>query len=82
MSAPRRAVVLTAEIQADTRHDLASALFNLASQIEAGEVCGPTVVSGGFSSCYILHLSEGDEPTHDQFVEQLRTFLHNEQVAT
>lgn len=84
MNAPRRAVVLTAEIQADTRRDLASALFNLATQLEAGEISGPVVVSGGYNSGYILHLQEDEGPTHDEFVERLRAFLQdkqNEQVA-
>lgn len=73
--APRRAVILTAEIQADSRRELASALFNLSHQIDAGEINGPVVTSGGYSSGYILHLEEGDHPTHNEWAEQIKAFL-------
>jgi hypothetical protein len=72
---PRRAVVLTAEIQADNRSELASALFNLAMQIDRAEIVGPTVISGGYSSGYILHITENEEQTHDAWALQVKEFL-------
>lgn len=72
---PRRAVVLTAEIQADSREELASALFNLSNQLSAGELRGPSVISGGYSSGYILHITENEEQTHDAWAMQVQEFL-------
>lgn len=73
--APRRAVVLTAEIQADSRSDLASALFNLAIQIDRAEIVGPTVISGGYSSGHILHITENEAQTHDAWAKQVQEYL-------
>ena len=73
--APRRAVVLTAEIQADSRRELSRALFDIATQLHCGEINGPVVISGGYSSGYILHLEEGEHPTHDEWAEQIKAYL-------
>lgn len=73
--APRRAVVLTAEIQADSREDLASTLFNLSNQFSAGEINGTTVISGGYSSDYILHIAENGAQTHDAWALQIQEYL-------
>lgn len=73
--APRRAVRLTLVMDADTRHDLASLLFNMAEQIERGEIT--TGLSGGDSSGSIYELTENLAITHDVYFQQVRDYLHN-----
>lgn len=73
---PRRAVVLKAEIEADTRHDLASHLLNLATQLDRGDLQGPISISGGFSSGHIIEPLENSEPSHDEWAAQLSAYLH------
>lgn len=71
--APVRACRFALDLQADTRQDLANALYNMASQIERGEMTRG--VSGGYSSGYIYELAENAGPTHDEWAQQLRTYL-------
>lgn len=73
MEAPRRAVCLTLKLEADTRADLASALFSMASRIERGEMTRG--VSGGPDSGAIYELAESDSPTHDEYFAQVREYL-------
>lgn len=71
--APKRACRFVLDLQADTRQDLADALYNMASQIECGEMTQG--VSGGYSSGHIYELSENDRPTHTEWAQQLRDYL-------
>ncbi len=73
MTPPERAVRLTMKLTADDRQALANALYNIACQVERGEMT--TGVSGGCDSGYIYELIEGDRPTHDEYFEQLRAHL-------
>ena len=74
--APKRACRFELDLQADTRDELASALFNLATRIERGELS--TGVSGGYSSGCVYSLTESDRPTHAEYVEQLNAYLKRE----
>lgn len=77
-NAPKRACQFLLDLQADTRQDLADALYNMAIQIERGEM---TVgISGGNSSGYIYELIENERPTHDEFVQKLRAYLSAKQA--
>jgi hypothetical protein len=73
LDAPKRACRFVLDLEADTRQDLAGALFNISSRIERGEMTHG--VSGGYSSGYIYELTENDTPTHDEWAERLRTYL-------
>jgi len=73
-NAPRRAVVMIAKIEANTRRDLANHLHNLALDLESGEV-GETSISGSPSSGHIVHLSEMEGPTRDEYFAQLDGWL-------
>jgi hypothetical protein len=71
--APKRACRFVLDLEADTRDDLATALYNMASQLERGELTKG--VSGGYSSGYIYELIENDTPTHDEWARNLRAYL-------
>jgi hypothetical protein len=70
---PRRACRLVLDMQADDRKALAGALFNLAHQIETGQ--SSKGVSGGYSSGYIYELVENDQPSHDEWYKDLKSYL-------
>lgn len=72
-AAPRRAVRLTMEVDADTRADLASYLINMAHKIERGLVTRG--VSGSPSSGAIYELLEDPTQTHDAYFAQVRAYL-------
>jgi hypothetical protein len=76
---PQRACRLLLNLQADSREELAGALYNMASRIERGEMSKG--VSGGPSSGYIYELVEGEHPTHDDYFQQLTAYLDNKQAA-
>lgn len=78
--APRRACRFVLDLEADTRDDIAAALYNMASQIERGEMTQG--VSGGYSSGYIYELSESDHPTHTEWAESLRAYLDDKKAAS
>lgn len=80
VEAPKRACRFVLDLEADTRDDLATALYNIASQIERGELTQG--VSGGYSSGYIYELSENDRPTHTEWAKQLRAYLDAKQNST
>lgn len=70
---PKRACVLTLKMEADTRADMASALFNIADLIERGEL---TVgASGGVNSGAIYEYIESDKPTHEEYFIALQKYL-------
>ena len=71
--APKRACRFVLDLEADTRDDLATALYNIASQLERGELTKG--VSGGYSSGFIYELVENDGPTHDEWARNLRAYL-------
>jgi hypothetical protein len=77
--APKRACRFVLDLQADTRQDLADALYNMASQIERGEMTSG--VSGGYSSGYVYELIENDRPTHDEWARDLRAYLDRRMAA-
>lgn len=72
---PKRSVVLTACIQADSIHDLCSHLLNLAADIEIGGESQGQSISGGVSSSHFLELSIDSNMTHDIYFEQIRAHL-------
>lgn len=76
---PRRAVMLTIKLEADTRQAMASALFDIGDQISRGELS--TGVCGGYDSSYIYEYVEGNTPTHSEYAEQLRTYLREKKAA-
>lgn len=78
-AAPKRACRFMLDLQADTRKELADALYNMAIQIERGEMTNG--VSGGYPSGFIYELVENDRPTHDEFVRDLRAYLEAKQAA-
>lgn len=71
--APHRAVRLTIAIEADTPHDMATALVNLARRIERNEVT--TGVWGSPSDGAIYELLTDPEMTHDAYHRALRNYL-------
>lgn len=77
--APKRACRLVLDMEADTRRDLADALYNMASQLERGELTRG--VSGGYSSGYVYELTESDHPTHDEWAKNLRAYLAERKAA-
>lgn len=78
-NAPKRACRFVLDLQADNRQELADALYNIASRIERGEMTKG--LSGGYSSGYIYELVENDGPTHDEFVQQLSSYLDQQNDA-
>lgn len=78
--APKRACRFVLDLEADTRDDLATALFNIASQLERSELTQG--VSGGYSSGYIYELSENDRPSHTEWAQQLRAYLDAKHNST
>ena len=79
MTPPERAVRLTMKLTADDRQALANALYNIACQVERGEMT--TGVSGGCDSGFIYELIENDHPTHDEYFIQLRAYLDAKKEA-
>lgn len=75
---PNRAVVLIANIQADTREGMASALYNLALEIERGRFAKGVSISGSHSSGWIIQYLENEGPTHDEYFIQLNRYLSGE----
>lgn len=71
---PKRACVLTLEMEADTHQEMVSALRNFMIQLDRKEL-GGSGVSGGYSSSHIYSLTVADQPTHDEFFEQLNAYL-------
>jgi hypothetical protein len=72
---PQRAVTMTLIIGADTRRDMSDALEQLAFDIAAGQINGPSGCSGGSGSGYSYSFSAKDGPTHDEYVAQLAAYL-------
>jgi hypothetical protein len=70
---PRRACRFVLDLQADDRRALASALYQMADQIERGQM--GRSISGGYSAGYICELIENDHPTHDEWYEELTAYL-------
>jgi hypothetical protein len=70
---PHRACRLLLDLEADSRDELAGALFNMADRISRGEMSRG--VSGGYSSGYIYELVENESPSHDEFFQQLTAYL-------
>jgi hypothetical protein len=62
------------DLQADSIEALCSALFNLSNQIAARDM-SRTCTSGGYDSGYTYRLAVSEGPTHDEYAEQLNTYL-------
>lgn len=76
---PHRRFRLTVAMEADTREDLVSAVFNLATRIDRGEV---TVgVCGGSHSGEIYELIEDPTKDHDTYHAELRAYLDARRAA-
>lgn len=72
---PRRAFRLTLKIEADDRIELANALYQFGSQLEADQIS--TGVWGGPSSGGIYELSIDPDMTHDRYFEGVRQYLES-----
>jgi hypothetical protein len=70
---PTRAFRLTLSLEADTRYDLVSALFDLATRAEREELT--TGVSGGCGSGYIYELLHDPAQTHERYFAELKEAL-------
>jgi len=73
IKAPRRACQLTLQLDADSLPELATALINIAAQVERGEMT--TGVSGGPTSGHIYELLHNAEQTHEKYFAEVRTYL-------
>lgn len=71
---PERKVTFLLKVGADDRESLASALFNIATQVDRNEIGGKGV-SGGCDSGCIWEYREGEGPTHDEYFAQLNAHL-------
>lgn len=74
-AAPHRACRLTLVLEADTLHELASALLNFAYRVEADQMT--TGVHGGPSSGAIYELHCDAHPSHDEYFKQVRDYLES-----
>lgn len=73
MTSPMRAFRLTLKLEADSRHEMASALRNMADQVERDEL---TIgVSGSPSSGAIYELLNDPAQTHERYFQQVRQYL-------
>lgn len=70
---PRRACVLQLELQADTPEEIEIALRDIGLRVLMGEIT--TGVSGGYSSGYIYSYEKRDGPSHDEYVQQLNSWV-------
>lgn len=77
--APRRAVSLKLDLQADSPAALIRALENIAIQIERHELT--TGCSGGYDSGYTYEYCEAAGPSHDEYVRQLQQWIETERRA-
>jgi len=78
MERPKRAYQFSIEVGADTPEEMAWAIKQIASDIRENINCG--TVSGGPSSGWSITLSHTPEKTHDQYIEELKTYLkHREE---
>ena len=71
---PVRALRLTLEVGADTRHDMAWALRNLANRIEREELAG-SGVWGGPTDGACWELLTDPTMTHERFFAELNAYL-------
>lgn len=72
--APKRKVEIVIKIGADSRRDLASALYNLATAVDREEVNVGTGVSGGPCSGWMYDYRE-DGLEHEEYFRQLDAYL-------
>jgi hypothetical protein len=70
---PRRAYVLTLELQADSRDDLSAALRQLALEVDRDRISRG--VWGGVSSGANYSLDIDESITHDLYFQHLEDFL-------
>lgn len=73
--APRRAVVLTAIVDGDTREDVSQELERIADRIRRKEVT--TGVVGGVSSGTIYEFLENEGPSHEEYFVQVQRYLED-----
>ena len=73
MKSPVRAFRLTLKLDADSREELVSALINLASHTDRGEIT--TGVRGGPSSGSIYELLSDPDKTHEMYFQEVRDYL-------
>ena len=67
-------------MDADSRHDLVSALMNLAIQIDREEITNGC--SGGVNSGYLYELLINPEQTHESYFQQLSDCLAQKVIAS
>lgn len=72
--APKRKVEIVLKIGADSRRDLASALYNLSIAVDRDEVNVGTGVSGGPNSGWMYDYRE-DGLEHEEYFRQLDAYL-------
>lgn len=67
---PRRRVMMTLKLGADSRDDMIRALEQMAFEMRQGYLLGETT-SGGYSSGYSLKVTEDSTITHDSYMEEI-----------
>lgn len=70
---PRRAVTFDLSLQADSREAAITALENIQRRIALGDMTRGC--SGGYDSGYTYHYEERDGPTHDEYNQQLKSWI-------
>jgi hypothetical protein len=76
--APKRAVRLTLELQADTRSAMVSALYSIADRVDRGELSRGC--TGGPDSGWVYDYVETESPTHDEYFAQVRAWLKRQSL--
>jgi hypothetical protein len=71
---PQRAVRMELTIGADTRKAMADALEQLAWEIRADVINGPSGCSGSCDAGYAYDFVAGEHPTHEEYVESLKAY--------
>jgi hypothetical protein len=79
-SPPKRAVILTAKIEADSRDEMVDALEDMARRLAMGEITNGC--SGGPTRSSIYEYIEGEVPTHDEYFRQLHAYLAERRSAS
>lgn len=77
---PKRAVTLELEMQADEPRELATALYNFATQIDRNEV-SRSGVSGGYHAGYTYTYTANEAPSHDEYFAAVDVWLESRKAA-
>jgi hypothetical protein len=78
--APKRAVTLELEMQADEPRELATALYNFATQIDRNEV-SRSGVSGSYHAGYTYTYAVNDAPSHEEYFAAVDVWLAARKAA-